>query len=184
MSPEVVPRVESGFANALNYDAYRPSYPQESVDNLFGALRVLGLTKARLLDLGAGTGKLTEQLIAKAEGYDIVAVDPHPQMLEFLVQKRLPRVRAIKGTASNMAVIETGWADAIVVAQVSYCAKIFANANNCLRHSTGMSDNTLSSSSVTTRWIIVWGSDVLKGSQTWNRCEKSIGSSNQAEVWG
>jgi 2-polyprenyl-3-methyl-5-hydroxy-6-metoxy-1,4-benzoquinol methylase len=106
MAPEIASRVESAFANALNYDAYRPSYPQESVDNLLGALRVLGLPKARILDLAAGTGKLTEQLVAKAEGYDIVAVDPHPQMLEVLVRKRLPRVRAIKGTSSNMAVIE------------------------------------------------------------------------------
>jgi ubiquinone/menaquinone biosynthesis C-methylase UbiE len=64
---------------------------------------------------------LTEQLVAKAEGYDIVAVDPHPQMLEVLIRKRLPRVRAIKGTASNMAVVESGWADAVVVAQASAC---------------------------------------------------------------
>jgi hypothetical protein len=53
MSSEIVSKVESRFANALNYDAYKPSYPQESVDNLHGALRVLGLPKARILDLAA-----------------------------------------------------------------------------------------------------------------------------------
>jgi ubiquinone/menaquinone biosynthesis C-methylase UbiE len=116
--PELVSRVETGFANAKNYDAYRPSYPEESVSALLEALKVLGVPEARILDLGAGTGKMTQQLVAREERYDIVAVDPHPQMLEVLIQKRLPGVKTMKGTASNMAKVSSEWADAVIVAQV------------------------------------------------------------------
>ncbi|KAF4633452.1 hypothetical protein G7Y89_g4666 [Cudoniella acicularis] len=120
MAAELNSRSQSGFANALNYDAYRPSYPQESLDNLLGVLGIAGVSKACIVDLGAGTGKLTEQLAAKAEEYDIVAVDPHSQMLEVLRQKHLPRVRIVNGTAASMAEVGSGWADAVLVAQNLY----------------------------------------------------------------
>ena len=55
------------------YEASRPSYPREAVDWLVPA------GAKRVLDLGAGTGKLTRLLLDRA--LDIVAVDPSAQML-------------------------------------------------------------------------------------------------------
>jgi SAM-dependent methyltransferase len=50
----------------------------------------------RVLDLGAGTGKLTATLLAL--GADVVAVEPDPAMLAEL-RRALPGVRALAGTA-------------------------------------------------------------------------------------
>src|ERR1700681_2621347 len=56
------------------YERGRPSYPAEAIDWLLppGARRVL--------DLGAGTGKLTRQL--RDRGLDVVAVEPSSGMRE------------------------------------------------------------------------------------------------------
>jgi len=57
---------------AATYAAVRAGYPEAAVDWLVpGSAR-------RVLDLGAGTGKLTRQLLAR--GLDVVAVEPSPQM--------------------------------------------------------------------------------------------------------
>jgi SAM-dependent methyltransferase len=58
------------------YEASRPTYPREAVDWLVPS------TAKRVLDLGAGTGKLTRLLLDRA--LDIVAVDPSAQMLGVL----------------------------------------------------------------------------------------------------
>jgi ubiquinone/menaquinone biosynthesis C-methylase UbiE len=65
-------------AVAGDYDAYRPGYPAELVD---AALRRAGLGAGRrVLEIGCGTGKLTELLVAR--GLEIDAVDPGAAMLE------------------------------------------------------------------------------------------------------
>ena len=58
------------------YERSRPLYPEEAVRWLTGD------APADVLDLGAGTGKLTRQLVAL--GHRVVAVDPLPEMLEQL----------------------------------------------------------------------------------------------------
>jgi SAM-dependent methyltransferase len=68
-----------GVAEA--YDRARPSYPAEA------AAWLAGLDHAHVLELGAGTGKLTEQLVA--QGHQVVATDPLAAMLRLLVA-RLP----------------------------------------------------------------------------------------------
>ncbi|MFP3393901.1 class I SAM-dependent methyltransferase, partial [Brevibacillus sp. SIMBA_076] len=52
-----------------------------------------------VLDLGAGTGKLTADLTER--GLDVAAVDPSPEMLRVLRQ-RLPEVDAHEGTAERI----------------------------------------------------------------------------------
>jgi SAM-dependent methyltransferase len=62
---------------AADYDAYRPGYPDAIVDL---ALRRGGLEAgARVLEVGCGTGKLTELLAAR--GLEIDAVDPGAAMI-------------------------------------------------------------------------------------------------------
>ena len=52
-----------------------------------------------MLELGAGTGKLTEQLVAL--GHDVHATDPDPQMLA-LLEKNLPAVRTSQAPAEEI----------------------------------------------------------------------------------
>ena len=115
MSTPLPQLVDSGFADALTYDAHRPSYPLHSVELMLDRLKVPN--EARILEIGAGTGKLTEQLTARSSDHDICAVEPHYHMRQVLGQKALPRVRVLNGTAANIAV-EDSWADAVVIAQV------------------------------------------------------------------
>ncbi|CAF9924564.1 MAG: hypothetical protein HETSPECPRED_005598 [Heterodermia speciosa] len=106
----------SGFSSASQYDTHRPSYPQSAVSALLSALKVSGMQGARIIDLAAGTGKFTELLAARDEGFEIVALEPHDGMREELVRKQLRGVTVGKGTAEDMGV-EEQWADAVIIAQ-------------------------------------------------------------------
>ena len=66
-----------GFENASSYDKHRPSYPAEAVTSFLKHLQVSGVEKACIVDLAAGTGKFTEMLANRDEGFDILAVEPH-----------------------------------------------------------------------------------------------------------
>jgi SAM-dependent methyltransferase len=66
-----------------------------------------------VLDLGAGTGKLTGGLVA--EGHRVTAVEPSESMLSELV-RRHRQVRALPGSAERIPV-PTGTVDAVVVGQ-------------------------------------------------------------------
>jgi SAM-dependent methyltransferase len=96
------------FGSAASaYERGRPSYPPEAIDWLLP-------TGARdVLDLGAGTGKLTTRLVER--GLDVVAVDPIPDMLEVL-RNSLPETRALLGTAEEIP-LEDNSVDAVLVAQ-------------------------------------------------------------------
>ncbi|HKP41710.1 class I SAM-dependent methyltransferase [Mycobacterium sp.] len=94
-------------AEAAAYERGRPSYPPEAIDWLLpsGAHDVL--------DLGAGTGKLTTRLVER--GLDVVAVDPIPEMLE-LLSSSLPDTPALLGTAEEIPLADDS-VDAVLVAQ-------------------------------------------------------------------
>ena len=79
---------------AVEYERRRPGYPPAAVEWL--ARRLDLRPGRRVLDLGAGTGKLTRQLVAT--GADVVAVEPGPPMLAQL-RASLPRVEALVGAA-------------------------------------------------------------------------------------
>jgi ubiquinone/menaquinone biosynthesis C-methylase UbiE len=66
-----------------------------------------------VLDLAAGTGKLTRQLVAR--GLDVVAVDPSEGMLEQL-RSVVPGVPALIGAAEQIP-LQDGSVDAVLVAQ-------------------------------------------------------------------
>jgi len=82
---------------AAEYERYRPDYPEEA---LRWAADRLGLARgARVLDLGAGTGKLTRGLVAL--GFDVVAVEPGAPMLDQL-RKAVPEADALEGPAESI----------------------------------------------------------------------------------
>jgi SAM-dependent methyltransferase len=75
------------------YDRARPSYPPEA------AAWLTGSAPGRVLELGAGTGKLTGQLVAL--GHQVVATDPLDEMLRHLVA-RVPGVPVARATAERI----------------------------------------------------------------------------------
>ncbi len=107
-----------GFQNASLYDQYRPSYPDEAVDSLLKHLQIYGLNGARVVDLGAGTGKLTELLAVRNEEYEILAVEPHDAMRVELQKKQLKGVKVLCGEANKMDGIVTRTVDAVIASQV------------------------------------------------------------------
>jgi SAM-dependent methyltransferase len=78
-------------AAATAYAEHRPDYADAAVRWALDPAPGL-----RVLDLGAGTGKLTAALLAT--GADVTAVEPDPAMLAEL-QRALPKVRAVAGSA-------------------------------------------------------------------------------------
>ena len=115
---------QSGFSAASRYDTHRPSYPQSAVSAFLSALNISKVQGARIIDLGAGTGKFTELLAARDEAYEILALEPHDGMREELVRKKLRGVTVGNGSAEDMGV-EEQWADAVISAQVGQ------NISNC-----------------------------------------------------
>ncbi len=66
-----------------------------------------------MVDLGAGTGKLTRALAAL--GHDVIAVEPFEEMLDQL-RANVPGVEAVTGSAEQIPLADES-ADAIVVGQ-------------------------------------------------------------------
>ncbi|MCF4121764.1 methyltransferase domain-containing protein [Antribacter sp. KLBMP9083] len=89
------------------YAAVRPSYPGDAVSWL------LPQGSPRVLDLAAGTGKLTALLADRR--LDVVAVEPSESMLGHL-RATLPGVTAMVGTAEEIP-LPDGSVDAVLVAQ-------------------------------------------------------------------
>lgn len=92
MGQDERPRLSSSFGVAASaYAQHRPDYAQAAVR--WALEPAPGL---RVLDLGAGTGKLTTTLLAL--GVEVIAVEPDPAMLSEL-RRSLPHVRALQGSA-------------------------------------------------------------------------------------
>jgi MOSC domain-containing protein YiiM/SAM-dependent methyltransferase len=102
----------AGFAAGADaYERGRPEYAPEAVATL---VRELGIGPGkRLLDLAAGTGKLTRQFIDT--GAEIVAVEPVAEMRAKLVAA-VPGVETLEGTAERIP-LPNHSVDAVVVGQ-------------------------------------------------------------------
>jgi SAM-dependent methyltransferase len=82
---------------AAEYERHRPEYPDEA---LRWAAAEFGLEPgARVLDVGAGTGKLTRGLVAL--GFDVVAVEPGAPMLAQL-REAVPEAETHEGPAESI----------------------------------------------------------------------------------
>ncbi len=91
LGPDRLARAFGPLAEA--YDRGRPSYPAEA------ARWLVGRDAATVLELGAGTGKLTRELVAL--GHDVHATDPDPDMLAVL-RRSLPDVRTSESVAEDI----------------------------------------------------------------------------------
>ncbi len=89
------------------YERGRPGYPE-------GAVRwMIGDKPLAVVDLGAGTGKLTRVLVAL--GHRVTAVEPLDEMRAELAAA-MPAVHAIRGTAEEIPLF-AGAADVVASAQ-------------------------------------------------------------------
>jgi SAM-dependent methyltransferase len=99
----------AGFARGAGaYERARPDYPADAVSWLADRL---GLSPGRVVvDLAAGTGKLTRALVPT--GAEVIAVEPVAEMREGIATAS----RVLEGTA-ELIPLEDACADAVTVAQ-------------------------------------------------------------------
>jgi SAM-dependent methyltransferase len=108
-------RGSSFGAVAAAYAEHRPDYPVDAV-RWCVAPTGLDIGSLRVLDLGAGTGKLTA-LLAEL-GAQVTAVEPDPAMLGEL-RRGLPSVRALPGSAEEIPVTDAS-VDAVLCGQAMH----------------------------------------------------------------
>lgn len=92
---------------ADSYERGRPGYPEDAVRWLIGD------ELCDVVDVGAGTGKLTRVLVAL--GHRVTAIEPLPEMLEHIVHTA-PGAAAILGNAEVIP-LPDAFADVITAAQ-------------------------------------------------------------------
>jgi ubiquinone/menaquinone biosynthesis C-methylase UbiE len=127
-------RVSFG-AVAETYDSNRPEWPAATAEWLTGT-EPGGPLQARaqaegldVLDLGAGTGKLTRTLVQA--GHRVTAVDPSEGMLAVL-SASLPQVQALVGTGEAIPAGASG-TDVVTVAQAWHWMDPTDTALECAR---------------------------------------------------
>lgn len=100
-----------GVADA--YDRGRPTYPEDAVTWLLGGTPGAHTAQQTVLELGAGTGKLTQTLVAL--GHDVHATEPDEAMLAIL-RRNLPDVRTSQSGAEQIPVADHS-VDVVIAAQ-------------------------------------------------------------------
>jgi SAM-dependent methyltransferase len=102
----------SSFGDAATaYAEHRPDYADAAIR--WALEPVWSRRPLRVVDLGAGTGKLTAALAGLAA--EVTAVEPDPQMLAEL-RRQMPSVRSLAGRAEEIP-LPDGSVDAVLAAQ-------------------------------------------------------------------
>ncbi len=139
---------------AAAYEAGRPVYPPELVEwwASLGAFPPGG----RVLDLAAGTGKLTRALVGR--GVSIVAVEPLANMrAQLATVPALAEVSVLEGTAESIPLPDQ-WVDTVVVGQAFHWFDVpaaLASIARVLRPGGGLG--------------LAWNDDDLDGAPDWVR---------------
>ena len=119
-----IPReAADGFdRGAADYERGRPGYPEAAIALL---ARELGIGRGSVvMDLAAGTGKLTRALVGL--GATVVAVEPVAGMREQLI-RAVPDAQVLEGTAEHLPVADSS-IHAVLVAQAFHWFDIPAAA--------------------------------------------------------
>jgi SAM-dependent methyltransferase len=101
MGMSLHPLAERFASVAGAYERGRPGYGSAVTDALAAELRLA--PGARVLDLAAGTGKLTRALLAA--GLDVIAVEPHAALREVLAE-HVGAERVLDGRAEQIPLAE------------------------------------------------------------------------------
>jgi SAM-dependent methyltransferase len=101
-------------AAAAAYAEHRPDYAEDAVR--WALEPVSARSRVRVLDLGAGTGKLTAALVRL--GAEVTAVEPDPSMLAEL-RRSLGSVQALSGRAEEIPLADAS-VDAVLVGQAMH----------------------------------------------------------------
>jgi SAM-dependent methyltransferase len=101
----------AGFSDAADYEAARPSYPPDAVAWFVEHLRIAPGT--RVVDLAAGTGKLTRLLVPA--GAELIAAEPVAGMRDAF-RAAVPGIPVLACTAEQLAFRDASL-DAVTVAQ-------------------------------------------------------------------
>ena len=97
--------MEAYTSFAVVYDTFMDSVPYEEwADYLWKLLREYGIADGLVLELGCGTGSMTELLASK--GYDMIGVDNSEDMLELAMEKRIESGHDILYLLQNMQEFE------------------------------------------------------------------------------
>lgn len=99
--------------SARRYQRVRPDYPVAAVAWMLGGLK----ESSRVLDLAAGTGKLSRVLLSL--GHEVVAVDPSAAMLAELAEdhdQAGPALEVMRGSAEDVP-LPDACVDAVTVGQ-------------------------------------------------------------------
>ncbi|HTV16253.1 MAG TPA: class I SAM-dependent methyltransferase, partial [Acidobacteriaceae bacterium] len=114
----VIPNPTERFTGRVeSYRRYRPGYPAEAVETL---RRACGLSAdARVADVAAGTGLLTEVLLDA--GFAVTAVEPNEEMRRACatLETKYPKLRVVAGTAEATGLPDAS-VDLITVAQAMH----------------------------------------------------------------
>jgi ubiquinone/menaquinone biosynthesis C-methylase UbiE len=113
-------RLAGSFGSAADgYRKFRPDYPVDAVRGAVGMAAGSGRPGV-VLDLGAGTGKLTASIAALADPAvnRLIAVEPDPQMIAVL-REALPLTTALVGSAERIPLPDAA-VDVIVAGQAMH----------------------------------------------------------------
>lgn len=97
--------MEAYTSFAAVYDTFMDNVPYEEwADYLWRSLQEYGIADGLVLELGCGTGSMTELLASK--GYDMIGVDNSEDMLELAMEKRIESGHDILYLLQNMQEFE------------------------------------------------------------------------------